>query len=171
MVASLSAASSSDARGGLRCVERCWPKARQARRCDTASGYRHARHRPDDERRLEVSLRRLFRDQPVERQVRDRTAQSGVLLREFLEPLHLIDLQAVVLRAPPVARSQSPRSPSRPLQSICPRTSSHRTCRSLVTIASGEYFFRDIDALHRVVHSNSRPGPLQRGQVNGRTLC
>jgi hypothetical protein len=56
-------------------------------------------------RGLDVSLCGLGKNQLVERQVGDRTAQPCVLRLELLQPLDLVALQPAVLIAPPIVRN------------------------------------------------------------------
>ena len=70
MMSAVSRSSSSRPRGTLRCVERCWPSAAQARRSETCSLAGHARCRRGDARGLEVSPGSLLQDQLVQRQIR-----------------------------------------------------------------------------------------------------
>src|SRR5829696_636986 len=107
----LSRSSSSRPRGTLRCVERCWPSAAQARRSDTPSSRRSARCRPGDARGLEVSPGCLLQDQLVQRQVGNRSAQPRVLSLEILQSLDLIALEPAKLLAPAVVRDL--RNPNR----------------------------------------------------------
>jgi hypothetical protein len=47
-----------------------------------------------------ISLGGFLQDQLVERQVRDRLTEPGVLLFKVLDPLDLVRLQAAILLAP-----------------------------------------------------------------------
>src|SRR5918997_2233573 len=102
MIAAVSAASSSGLVGVLRCVERCCPRTRQARRSGTPSSATtcstQARRRAGPRR----SPGGLRPDHLVERQVRYRPPKPRVLGLELLQALDLVPPQAAVLRAPAV---------------------------------------------------------------------
>src|SRR5215207_10328112 len=110
-MSALSRSSSSRPRGTLRCVERCWPSAAQARRSDHRVPGECARCRPGDARGLEVSPGSLLQDQLIEGQVRNRSAQPRVLSLEILQSLDLIALKPAKLLAPAVVRDL--RNPNR----------------------------------------------------------
>ena len=50
----------------------------------------------------EVSLGRFFQDLFVQREVGNRSLQSGVFLLELLEPFCLVEVESAVLASPPV---------------------------------------------------------------------
>jgi hypothetical protein len=60
------------------------------------------RHRSGDARGLEVSLGGLFQDQLVQGQIRNRLAETLVLLLQTLQLLHLIRTHAAVLATPAI---------------------------------------------------------------------
>src|SRR5208283_3455157 len=76
------------------------PHRRGARRSSNALGS--ARYRRGDARGLEVSPGSLLQNELVQRQVRDRPAQTGILLLELLQALHLVGLEPAVLLPPPI---------------------------------------------------------------------
>src|SRR3954469_10563700 len=105
MRSAVSASSSSPPRGTLRCVERCWPSALQARRSETLSASITCSTQARRRAGLETSSpRRLLQDQLVERQVRNRLAQALVLGLQLLHAPDLIRLQAPELLAPTIVR-------------------------------------------------------------------
>ena len=55
-------------------------------------------------RGLEVSPRRFLQDQLVQRQIRHRLAQPGILDLQLLQPLHLVELHAAILAPPTGSR-------------------------------------------------------------------
>ena len=59
-------------------------------------------------RGLEVSLCGLCQDQLVQRQIRHRSPEPGVLGLQLLQPLHLVALQAAILIPPSNGMDGSP---------------------------------------------------------------
>ena len=74
---------------------------------DTQLVLEHARCRRGDARGLEVSPGGLLQDQLVQRQIRHRPAQPGVLRLQLLQPLHLVATSA--RHTPGASGSTSPR--------------------------------------------------------------
>src|SRR5215204_1270444 len=110
-MSALSRSSSSRPCGTLRCVERCWPSAAQARRSDTPSSRRTCSMQTRRRAGLEVSPGCLLQNQLVQRQVGNRSAQPRVLSLESLQSLDLVALEPAKLLAPAVVRNL--RNPNR----------------------------------------------------------
>ena len=185
MVSAASRSSLHGPAGILRCVERCCPSAAQARRSETCmTSLGPARYRRGDARGLEVSPGSLLQNELVQRQVRDRPAQTAILLLELLQALDL------VVAAPAAAcrhrygdlgvaiwRIRAERMFSWPCERILPA--------QVRTISSGVYLFFGIavllhvkktisDALLRgratagaksngLAHRKAKPGPRPTG--------
>src|SRR4029077_14908538 len=102
MISAVSPASSSGGLGGLRCVQRCWPRTRQARLSGTPSAATTCSTQARRRAGLEVPPGGLGQDHLLQRQIRPRTTHAGVLSLERLQPLHLVALQATILRPPTI---------------------------------------------------------------------
>src|SRR5689334_622151 len=102
-MSAVSWSSSSRPRGVLRCVERCWPSAAQARRSETFSSRRtcsmQARRRAGPGN---VSRGGLLEDQLVQGQLGDRPAQPAIFGLERLQAPDLVALEPAILLAPAV---------------------------------------------------------------------
>src|SRR3954463_996563 len=113
-MSALSRSSSSRTLGTLRCVERCWPSAAQARRSDTPSSRRTC----SMQARRRAGLRSFPGLPPAgsacPAQVGNRSAQPRVLSLEILQSLDLIALEPAKLLAPAVVRDL--RNPNRELK-------------------------------------------------------
>src|SRR4029450_8485185 len=110
-MSALSRSSSSRPHGTLRCVERCWPSAAQARRSDTPSSRRTC----SMQTRRRAGLRSFPGLPPAGSACPasggNRSAQPRVLSLEILQSLDLIALEPAKLLAPAVVRDL--RNPNR----------------------------------------------------------
>ena len=99
MTSAVKAASSVCPTGALRCVERCWPRTRQANRSDTLSIVVTCSTQALRRAGLGCFFRSFLEDQLLKREVRDSLVQSLVFLSKLLEPFDLVQLQPAELLA------------------------------------------------------------------------